>query len=310
MNLKQKRVTWLIPVKNGMPYLPETLASIEAQTDKNWQVIVWNNGSTDDTVAELQKWIPSRLPGKVITGDPLSVGASLARMVEICDTEFCARIDADDVNLPERLEKQIAFLDAHPEVAVLGSKIHIIDASGVRTQEYTTPLDSNDIVHGLLSDNLIYHPSVMFRRLAILQVGNYQDLYPEDYDLWLRVATRYKLANLDLALVCYRVHSRSTTQIAIAQNKSTPLTNKCFSKNASLLYGLSPKEAILLRECRHPFATIPLYRVAKHLHKTQGGKFRDIFLSKSFIISTRQLISPRDIISRIIWWILWYYLRY
>ena len=104
-----ERVTWLIPVLNGMPYISETLASIEAQTYQNWEVLVWDNGSTDGTLEELEKWIPTRLPGRIITGEPLSLGDSLARMVEECKTELCARIDADDINLPERLEKQVAF---------------------------------------------------------------------------------------------------------------------------------------------------------------------------------------------------------
>ena len=136
-----ERVTWLLPVKNGMPYLPETLASIAAQTYHDWEVLAWDNGSTDGTVEELQKWIPSRLPGRVITGQPLSLGDSLAEMVQQCNTEFCARIDADDVNVPERLERQVAFLLAHPEVAVVGSQINRL-------------------------------------RSAVLQVGNYRELYP------------------------------------------------------------------------------------------------------------------------------------
>ena len=126
----EDRVTWLIPVLNGMPYLPETLASIEAQTYKNWEVLVWDNGSTDGTLEELAKWIPDRLPGKIFTGEPHGVGGSLKRLVEECQTEFCARIDADDINFPERLEKQVAFLQAHPEVAILGSQMKYIDGNG------------------------------------------------------------------------------------------------------------------------------------------------------------------------------------
>ena len=69
-------------VKNGMPYLPETLASIEAQTYRDWEIVVWDNGSTDGTLDELRRWIPSRLAGRVIYGNPLSLGTSLAKLVE------------------------------------------------------------------------------------------------------------------------------------------------------------------------------------------------------------------------------------
>src|SRR5437763_1462931 len=91
-------VTWLMPVKNGMPYLPHTLRSIEAQTYKNWRVLASDNGSTDGTLEELQRWIPSRLPGRIIADEPLSLGKSLARLVGKAETELCARSDVDDAN--------------------------------------------------------------------------------------------------------------------------------------------------------------------------------------------------------------------
>ena len=309
LNIMQKRVTWIIPVKNGMPYLPETLSSIEAQTYKNWQVLVWDNGSTDGTVEELNKWIPSRLPGRVITGQPLSVGASLARMVELCDTELCARIDADDINLPERLEKQIAFLDAHRDVAIVGSQMYRMNAAGVvQGRCYLAPFQHDDIVHFLLKDTTLNHPSVVFRRTAVLEVGNYRD-FPniEDYDLWLRMAYHHKLANLDVPLINFRIHSRSTTEIARNENKLTNLANECFIKNAPLLYGCSETEAKLLRENRHPLPLLAVLKIAKYLQDTQGGHWWERFRSKSFIAGTKRLISSKDIISRIIWAALWYY---
>jgi|GEM_PF-6571817 len=96
-----------------MPYLPETLASVEAQTYTNWEVLALDDGSTDSTLEELKKWIPSRLPGRVIAGESAGVGAALARLVKECTTELCARIDGDDINMPERLEKQVGFLSQY-----------------------------------------------------------------------------------------------------------------------------------------------------------------------------------------------------
>src|SRR5437870_1083178 len=127
-----QRITWLLPVKNGMPFLTETLHSIAAQTYQNFEVIAWDNGSTDGSVAELEGWIPGRLPGRVITGNPLRLGASLAAMVEMAETELLARIDADDVNDPARLAKQAAFMAEHPAVGAVGSDIAFIDEQGQR----------------------------------------------------------------------------------------------------------------------------------------------------------------------------------
>ena len=302
-----QRVTWLIPIRNGMPYLSETLASIEAQTYKNWQVLAWDNGSTDGTSEELRKWIPERLPGRIVTSIPLTVGASLAQMVEQCETELCARIDVDDINFPDRLEQQIAFLESHPEVVLVGGQMYQIDGMGnIRGKSYPCPSNHDDIVHLCLSYNAIFHPSVLFRRSAILAVGNYQDVpNVEDYDLWLRVASQFKVANLDEFIVEYRVHDRSTTEIALKSGDLIRLTQDCFSKNAPSLYGCSEKDARLLRENQHSFPLFVLFRVAKHLQKNQGGYWLDRFRSKFFIISGRQLTSDNDIISRLIWWILW-----
>jgi acetyltransferase-like isoleucine patch superfamily enzyme len=295
------RVTWLIPIKNGMPYLIETLASIEAQTYQNWEVLVWDNGSTDGTLEELERWIPSRLPGKVITGNPYGVGGSLARMVEECKTELCARIDADDINLLTRLEQQVSFLVAHPEIAAVGSQMNFIDNQGFVSESiYNVPLRHDDILHIMLSRNSMAHPSVLFRRSAILQVGNYKDIpNVEDYDLWLRVATCFRMANLDKSLVHYRVHDKSTTRIAICENRLDDAVDNCISKNSDILFGCTANEIKLLRNKQHPFAIRPLYKIAKHLHKTQGGELLDRLRSDSFIQASKGFIASKDIISRL-----------
>lgn len=293
-------VTWLLPIKNGMPYLPETLASIEAQTYKNWQVLVWDNGSTDGTLEELKKWIPNRLLGRIVTGEPHGLGASLARMVEECKTELCARIDADDINLPNRLEEQVAFLALHPEVAVLGSQMYFINHQGkVSNNLHPLPLYHDDIVNTMLVNNCMAHPSVIFRRSAILEIGNYHDLFlDEDFDLWMRVATKFKLANLDKPLIRYRIHGRSATQIA-TQKRMIKITNNCISRNAPALFGCESSDIELLQNRIHPRTIKTLYKIVQHLHRTQGGDFIDRLCSDSFIQAAKSLAPRTDIISRL-----------
>ena len=304
-----EQVTWLLPVKNGMPYLPETLASIEAQTYKNWEVLAWDNGSTDGTVEELKKWIPSRLPGRVVTDSPLPLGECLAEMVRQANTEFCARIDADDINFPERLEKQVDFLLKNSDIAVLGSQINCIDQNGKKhhlRMEY--PLVHDDIVHYMLRTCAMSHPTVLFRRSAILAVGNYRDVFVdgnryfcEDYDLWLRVATRFKLNNLDLTLLNYRVHDRSITRITSAENMTTRAENDCLCRNAPLLYGCLEEDAQLLREWCHPEPIKVLMQIAEYLDRTQESNVPDRLRSKSFIGVGRQMMSSKDVISCLRW---------
>ena len=218
------RVTWLLPVKNGMPYITETLASIEAQTYRDWEVLAWDNGSTDGTADELRRWIPSRLPGRVVADEPLSLGVSLARLVEQAPTELCARIDADDVNLPGRLAEQVAFLSAHPEVGAVGTWVEHIDEQGaVRPcpEAWNLPAEDAELRWHARWATPLHHPTVMFRRSVVLAAGNYADRMPyEDHDLWLRVALVAGLANIPSPLVRYRVHSASVTAQAAGAGRA------------------------------------------------------------------------------------------
>lgn len=206
--MTREQVTWLIPVRNGGRYLEATLASIVAQTYPLHQVLVWDNGSTDGTLDILHRWIGARLPGRVISDQPLGLGASLARLVELADTELCARIDADDINLPHRLEQQVAFMREHPNVALLGTQVHVIDEHGHSAeQQWSHPCEDAEIRWRMRVASSMMHPTVMFRRSAILSVGNYRDIKPgQDYDLWLRVAAKHRVANLPDQLVQYRKH--------------------------------------------------------------------------------------------------------
>ena len=150
------RVTWLLPVKNGMPFLPTTLASIAEQTYQNFEVLAWDNGSTDGTLEELRKWIPSCLPGRIVSDRPMGLGVSLAEMVKEARTELCARIDADDVNLPDRLEKQVEFLRVHPDVALVGTQFIRLDQNGVtHGLVYKVPEEHTAIVLFMLHANPI-----------------------------------------------------------------------------------------------------------------------------------------------------------
>ena len=296
-------VTWLLPVKNGMPYLAETLASIAAQTYANWEVLAWDNGSTDGTVEELRRWIPVRLPGRVVADRPLTLGNARAHLVQEAPTEFCAWIDADDISAPERLEHQVRFLLMNPEVAAVGSHIIIINADGHSNGVVARfPLSDDDIVRHMLHGPGMAQPAVLFRRSAVLAVGNYRDVGPvhvEDYDLWLRLAVNYRLANLDEPLLHYRVHDRSTT---VASEKAGILrksTTERFLENAPALYGCSPAEAKLLAARGHACAILVLFRIAKQLKQRSGVSTWATLRSPEFIRATKGFIGPQDVGSRL-----------
>jgi len=301
------RVTWMIPVLNGMPYFPLTLASIEAQTFKDFRVIIWDNGSTDGTIEEARRWIPSRIPGRVVTDRPLPLGLARAAMVAECDTEFGALIYADDVNLPERLARQMAFMQDNPDVAVLGSQLRKIDSAGNDLGQLVDyPLSHELIVQEMLRSNPIGQPAVLLRCAAVLAAGNYRDFSPthvEDYDLWLRMAAmNFRLANLPETLVQYRIHSSSTTQKSINAKRLDAEMLRRLQQAAPELFGCSGETIKRLREKRHPIAAIPLMKIARHLRiarKVKANPWR----SSTFCRAASEMIGPYDLLSRIAVWI-------
>lgn len=205
-------VTWLLPVRNGMPYLSFTLRSIAEQTYSNHKIIAWENGSNDDTLSELQRWIPRHIPGQIVTDKPLRLGSSLAALVEMADTELCARIDADDINYSHRLERQVSFMQENPAVGVLGSQADFIDQNGEAASGWSFPCDDATLRWRTRWSTCFMHPTVLFRRSAILEAGNYADLQPfEDAELWMRVANLTEFQNLPDSLIQYRRSSTSET---------------------------------------------------------------------------------------------------
>ena len=203
-----------MPVLNGMPYLPKALKSIWDQTAGVFPLHVWDNGSTDGTLEVLREWIPHRIPGRVFSGEPLSLGLSLRRLVEETPAEFCARMDADDINLPKRLETQLEFMTRNPDVSLVGTATQSIDESGaILNKVFHYPENWIEIRHATLNAPRLPHPSVVFRREAVLEAGNYADdstsespYWCEDYDLWLRLMTQHRGYTIQQKLLYYRVN--------------------------------------------------------------------------------------------------------
>lgn len=247
-------ITWLLPVRNGMPFLPFTLQSIVDQTYRNHMVLAWDNGSTDGTVEELTRWIPARTPGRVVFDRPLSLGGSMASMVDAAETDLCAIIHGDDISLPQRLERQAEFLSVHPEVGILGSQVEILDDRGnVRhVQEWEYPVDDAEIRWLSRWQVRLCHPAVMFRRKAVLNAGNYRDCAPiEDADLWIRAASVCEIRNLPEVLLHYRRTQVSQTGIV---TDWIPLNRRAARMNATVLFPniANPKTAMDLWEVTHP----------------------------------------------------------
>lgn len=206
------RVTWLLPVRNGEQYLERTLISIAEQDYPSHAhtVYVWDDGSSDGTADLLRKWIGREVQGRIIGSERIGLGRALAQLTVNAQTELLARIDADDVAQPDRITRQVDYLCNHRKVGVLGTQMHRMD----RTDRLTChPTKDAEIRWALRFTNPVSHPTVMLRRSAVLEAGNYRDLPPgnEDYDLWVRMALIVRFATLDQPLLGYRIHDAATT---------------------------------------------------------------------------------------------------
>jgi len=186
-------VSVLLPAHNAARTLPRALESIQAQTFTDWELVLVDDGSTDDTAALLETWTrreprlhPVRQPHRGLV-PALEAGLARARGA------FIARMDADDVSRPTRLERQVRFLEAHPDVGVVSCLVEF-GGDAIRNQGFarhvawlnslTTPeaMALNRFVEAPVA-----HPSVLFRRALLAQHGGYRDgPFPEDYELWLR----------------------------------------------------------------------------------------------------------------------------
>lgn len=247
-------VTWIMPVRNGMPYLPIALRSIADQTYRNYSIIVWDNGSTDGTLEVLQEWIPSRIPGVLIKNHPRRLGPTMAALVEHATTELIAVIHGDDINFPTRLERQVAFMQAHSAVGAVGGQVEIIDDDGALVPNAGWLFETDDASIRWRSrwQSQFCHPAVMLRRSIVLAAGNYRDCQPfEDFDLWIRMAAITELQNLAEKVLQYR---RSATSSTGRITDHYPLDRQAAEQDWQLLFpSLADRSRVLeLWEATHP----------------------------------------------------------
>jgi hypothetical protein len=214
------KVTVLMPVYRGGKHLAAALDGLRAQTYKDFEVLVVDDGSDDGSrdVVRSYQGLSIRL---VENGERLGLTATLNRGLRLTESELIARHDADDLSEPRRLERQIAFLERHPEVVVLGTQCRVVDEQGRYVERLEKPCSLDGLRWEMLFENGFIHTSVMFRRAVVLdEFGGYDESYRfcQDFDLWSRMMGSKAVANLDEALVSWRVQAGSMTQISLEAN--------------------------------------------------------------------------------------------
>jgi glycosyltransferase involved in cell wall biosynthesis len=198
-------VSVLMSVYNGAASVQEAVASVLGQTDGDLELIVVDDGSTDATPALLAAVGDPRL--RVITQSRTGLTRALNRGLAAARADLVARLDADDVAVPERLARQRAFMADTPQVGVLGAAAREVDADGATVRVVRPPQDDAGIRRALIRVNPFVHSAMMVRRPLLEAAGGYDETLPvaQDYDLWMRLARRTRLANLPEVLVVRRL---------------------------------------------------------------------------------------------------------
>jgi hypothetical protein len=214
-------VTVLMPAYNAAPHLTEALESILRQTFSDFEFVVVDDGSTDDTPSILRACADPRL--SVLANERnFGVIGSLNRGLEAATGEFVARMDADDVALPKRLERQVNFLRNSPQIGLCGTWFETF--GGARSAVVRPPTDPDDLAARLFYESPLGHPTVMFRRKLFEEHElrySRECLHAEDFDLWTKVARVTKLANIPEVHLRYRWHDKQVTNLSKARQRQS-----------------------------------------------------------------------------------------
>lgn len=273
------RVSILIPVYNGMPYLRQAVASVLKQTLHDWQCVIVNDGSTDATRNYLASLHDKRF--KILHQENAGISAALNHGLQHCDGRYIARLDSDDIAMPTRLAEQVEFLDSHPEVALLGTQVAPLGSRGVGSS-LNLPTEHHAILAALMAArHAMAHSSIMVRSDMLRRLGGYWSLpYGEEYDLFLRIGEVARLANLDCVLLRYRVHQTGMNGSAMRRLRlSVAYAIESAQRRQSALPPISFDEFQIQRLARPPWRriaeTIDLHARAQYriaLAELYGGR--------------------------------------
>ena len=210
------KVTVLMAARNGLPWVREAIASVLAQTHSDFELLIVDDASTDGTAEAAAAFGDPRIR---VLANELNLGQvpSLNRGLREARGEYVARLDADDVCLPDRLERQVAVLERDDTVALVGTWLDVVDERGRLWSKLRGRVrDYPEFLFAILADRYPWgHPSLMFRRDVVLALGGYDEtLAPsEDKDLYRRLALDRREARcVEAALVRYRRHERQLSQ--------------------------------------------------------------------------------------------------
>lgn len=233
-------VSVVMSVFNDDQYVRRAIESILNQTLKNIEFIIINDASKDDSLKTIRSYVRKDKRIKLINNTKeLRLAPSLNLGVSHAKADFIARMDPDDISLPERLELQYHYLMKNPKIAVVGTNLSIVDENKKEIWVRDYPTKSKDLKRIMLRYAPFAHPSVMFRKNIFEEFGGYDPAMKlcEDIDFWFKIGSKYDLGNIPKRLVQYTLSEKSGTHRNI---RKTELLGFKIKLNAVIKYGYKP----------------------------------------------------------------------
>lgn len=232
-------VSVLIPCYNVEKYVIESINSILNQTYQNIEIIAINDCSTDSTPDKLEFLAKQDCRIKIYHNETnLKLISTLNKGISLCNGVYIARMDADDISLPTRIEKQVEYLNSKPDYDIVSTMFYTFRTGKQKKNLYKNPILFEDLQAYLLFKSGICHPAAMIRKTLFTEKGlsfEYEYLHVEDYALWSKALYCSKLGNIDEALLLYRVHeSQISTINELKQIENKKEVFKIHCKNLNL----------------------------------------------------------------------------
>ncbi len=214
------KVAVIIPLYNAAPFIRETLESVLGQSASDIEVVIVDDGSTDQGPAIVQEYQEKTTRVRLIHQKNSGPAQARNRGILATDSEYLAFLDSDDLWLPQKLERQLAFLEEHPEVALCYTDARVIDSEGRplphRERKFPLPVfhDPQEALEHLMLINFVVTSSVVLRRQILKESGLFSDRYlgAEDWDLWLRIARKGLISGIREPLCLYRYHEQGLSR--------------------------------------------------------------------------------------------------
>jgi len=202
-------ISVLMTAYNAEKYIAKSINSILNQTFKDFEFIILNDGSTDNTLSIIKSYQDTRI--KVLEPGKLGYYAAKIKLIQEANSDFIAIMDADDIATNDRFQLQYSFLKDNNDYGLVGSRAEWIDINDNKLNKEFPFVETNEQIKcNLLFVNCFVHTSILMRRSVLLEHNlNYKKIAGEDFDLWIRISQKSKAANLNKVLISYRIHDNN-----------------------------------------------------------------------------------------------------